>query len=229
MKRFIRELIISTFFGTLPILALFSQDIQTAENYFDKISAKYGEVTDYEASVSITMDKDTMSGKLFYKSPNLLRLNFTEPVNQVITMNSEFLIIYIPQYSVVMRQKVKRHSTATLAAMASRQGLLLLKRNYSVAYLNGPNLEPLEDGSREKVVKLKLNWRTIDEGFRELEVSIGENGLIRRIIGLTVEYTKIQFDFRNILTNQNIPDARFVYDPPASANVYDNFLFEPEN
>ena len=59
-------------------------------------------------------------------------------------------------------------------------------------------------------------------------MSIGENGLIRRIIGVTVDYENIQFDFENILVNQNIPEARFRYDSPASANVFENFLFEPE-
>jgi len=208
---------------------VFSQDIQTAENYFDRISAQYGTIIDYEADFSIAVDKETMQGRMYYKSPNLLRLNFTSPAEQVICVNGEFLIIYIPKHSVVMRQKMKRHSAATLATMASRQGLQLLKRNYSVAYLTDPNPVPLDEDSKERVVKLKLKWRTIDEGFRELEISVGENGLIRRIVGLSVEYTKIQFDFRNVLTNQNIPEARFKYDPPPSANVYDNFLFEPEN
>ena len=209
--------------------AAYAQDIQTSENYFDRISEQYGKITDYEAKFTIIMDKDTMKGTMYYKTPNLLRLNFSDPAEQVIAINGESLIIYIPKYSVVMRQKMKRHSSATLATMASRQGLLLLKRNYSVAFLTGPDPVPLEEGSKEKVVKLKLKWRSIDEGFRELEISIGENGLIRRIIGITVEYTEIQFDFKGILINQNIPDVRFVYDPPASANVYDNFLFEPEN
>jgi hypothetical protein len=121
--------------------------------------------------------------------------------------------------------------------MASEQGLLLLKRNYSVAYLVGPDPMPLDEPtldesgampSQELVVKMKLDWRSTDEGFRQLEISVGENGLIRRINGVTVGYENIQFDLTNILVNQNIPDARFDYESPATANIFENFLFEPE-
>ena len=113
--------------------------------------------------------------------------------------------------------------------MASQQGLELLKRNFSVAYLVGPDPVPLDEADvPEMVVKMKLDWRSTDEGFRQLEISIGENGLIRRIKGVTVGYENIQFDLTNILVNQNIPDARFEYESPATANIFENFLFEPE-
>jgi outer membrane lipoprotein-sorting protein len=41
----------------------------------------------------------------------------------------------------------------------------------------------------------------------------------------TIADGNIQFDFSNIKTNQGIPDQRFIYDSPASANLYNNFLF----
>lgn len=205
------------------------QEIFTAENFFDRISATYGEVKDYIAQVSVTVEKEVMEGTLFYKIPNLLRIDFSNPEDQVLVTDGKKLTLYIPQYRVVMSQTLKRRSSAAIAAMASRQGLLLLKRNYSIAYLQSPSPVPLDEKSKEMVTKLKLSWKSSDEGFRELILSVNSEGLIRRIEGITVGYQKIVFDFRNIRLNQNIPESRFRYDPPASANVIENFLFDPES
>jgi len=205
------------------------QEILTAENFLDRVSATYGEVKDYIAQVRITAEKEVMEGTLFYKIPNLLRIDFSNPEEQVLVTDGRKLTLYIPQYRVVMSQTLKRRSSAAIAAMASRQGLLLLKRNYSIAYLQSPSPVPLEEKSKEMVTKLKLSWKSSDEGFRELILSVNSEGLIRRIEGITVGYQRIVFDFRNIRVNQNIPESRFRYDPPASANVIENFLFDPES
>ena len=205
------------------------QEILTAENFFDRVSATYGEIKDYIAQVSITAEKEVMEGTLFYKIPNLLRIDFSNPEEQVLVTDGRKLTLYIPQYRVVMSQTLKRRSSAAIASMASRQGLLLLKRNYSIAYLNTPAPVPLEEKSKEMVTKLKLSWKSSDEGFRELILSVNSEGLIRRIEGITVGYQRIVFDFKNIRVNQNIPESRFRYDPPASANVIENFLFDPES
>ena len=76
------------------------------------------------------------------------------------------------------------------------------------------------------VVKLRLTRRLASEGFRELILSINpETLLIRRIEGTTLAGALVRFDFLNIRTNLGIPELRFVYDSPASANMYNNFLF----
>ncbi|MBP7493908.1 MAG: outer membrane lipoprotein carrier protein LolA [Spirochaetales bacterium] len=209
--------------------SLGGQEILTAEIFFDRISNTYGEVKDYIAQVTITVEKDVMEGTLYYKTPNLLRIDFSVPAEQVLVTDGKKLTIYIPQYRVVMAQTLKRRSAAAIASMASRQGLILLKRNYSIAYLNSPNPVPLDDKSKEMVTKLRLSWKSSDEGFRELVLSVNADGIIRRIEGVTVGYQKIVFDFKNIRINENIPEGRFRYDPPASANVVENFLFDPES
>lgn len=207
---------------------LAAQEILTATDYFDSISEQYGAVNDYQADIVISREEEEMKGILYYKNPNLLRIDFIEPEEQVLAIDGKQLTIYLPQHSVIMQQQLKRHSSATIATMASSQGLHLLRSNYSIAYLEGPEPVPLEEGSREMVVKLKLVGRSTNAGFRQLEVSVGENGLIRRIIGVTLGYEDLQFDFKNLVINRGIPDARFNYESPASANVFDNFLFEPE-
>lgn len=205
-----------------------SQEIRTAENYFDEISARYGKVQDYQADLTITHGDSVMTGKIYYRSPSLLRIDFTQPGEQVLVTDGEKLTIYIPKYEVIMEQKLKRHSQAAMAQMQSQQGLNLLKKNYSVAYLTGPSPVPLEEGSGEIVVKLKLTSRYTAEGFRQIVLSVGQNGLIRRITGITMAYEELTYDFSGIAVNQGIPEKRFTYDAPAYANVYNDFLFSAE-
>ena len=202
-----------------------AQEIQTAENFFDLVSEAYGDIRDYIAKVSITQEKETMTGALYYKTPNLLRIDFTSPEEQVMVTDGSKLTVYIPLYRVVMSQTLKRRSAASLA---TKQGLAMLKRNYSIAYLEGPGKVPLEGSPSIMVTKLKLTWRMNSEGFREMILSVNNQNMICRIDAITVGYQKIQLNFEDIRVNQNIPDARFKYDAPASANVQENFLFEAE-
>ena len=147
-----------------------TQEIMTAENSFDEISTRYGKVQDYEALVHITRDDNVMIGKLFYKSPNLLRIDFSEPKEQVLVTDGKLLTIYIPKYEVIMEQKLKRRSEAALASMASQQGLHILKKNYGVAYLTGPDPVALDEGSNEQVVNLRLTSQSTSEVFRKTNV-----------------------------------------------------------
>jgi len=212
----------------LPAIYVGAQDILTAENYFDEISQRYGKIEDYQADITITRGEDIMAGKMFYRTPNLLRIDFKEPQDQVLVTDGKVLTIYIPKYEVIMEQKLKRRSQAALATMAGSQGLILLQRNYSVAYLEGPDPAPLEEGSTEEVVQLKLTSRSTSEGFRQINVYVAANGLIRRISAITLGYEELVYDFEEIKVNQNIPENRFLYDSPSYANVYSDFLFDAE-
>jgi outer membrane lipoprotein-sorting protein len=212
-----------------PVLFSAAQErIVTANEYLNFVSAQYGAIEDYEANVTITKGKEKMTGVIYYKTPSLLRINFSNPKEQVLVVDKEKLVIYIPKYRVIMQQKLKKKGGVSGAGMASREGLRILKRNYIVSYLESPGFVPLDNGSEVMVKKLKFVWRTADEGFRQLVMSVGEDNLIRRMVCVTADYTEMQFDFTDIKTNEGIPDTRFEYDSPASANVFENFLFEAE-
>jgi len=232
LKRIFLFLILVAATGTLTVSSLFAQDIQTADRYFDKISQTYAKIQDYEAHITITQGTTVMKGTIFYKKPDLIRIDFTDPKDQVIVSNGDTLTIYIPKQSAVFQQSLKQAGGQAVGApsLANEEGLQLLRKNYSIAYLESPTPVPLDKGSTEKVVKLKLEWRSTGEGFRQLELDIGDqNNLIRRIIGVSANYEKTQFDFTNIQVNQNLPNGRFNYNPPQTANIYPNFLFVPQS
>lgn len=212
----------------IPVGFLTAQDIQTAVSFFDELSARYGEVEDYQANLRITREESESTGTIEYRIPNQVRVDFEEPAGQVLVSDGELLQVYIPEHNVVLEQSLRRRSEGAIATLANEQGLNLLRQNYSIAYLDNPEAVPLDEGSDEMVIKLRLNWRNSNEGYRQLIISVDDNMLIRRIIGVTASYEEIQFDFEDVAINRGIPESRFDYEAPSSANTFDSFLFERE-
>ena len=224
-SRLFRISIISTFLMLFPI-SLFSQGILTASSFFKQVSENYSTIKDYEADLSIKAGKNSMSGHISYKYPDLLRIDFTNPEEQVICFNGDLLTIYLPGSAAILNQTVDSSSSNKGANMATAQGLSLLSRYYSPAYEIGQEPVPLEDGSDEKVIKLILRRRNVSEAFSTIKIAVTpENMLIRRIEATTPQGETFSFDFKNYIINKGISDQRFIYDPPASANNYNNFLF----
>ncbi|MDR0525048.1 MAG: outer membrane lipoprotein carrier protein LolA [Spirochaetaceae bacterium] len=203
-----------------------AQEIVTAERYLASLSERYGGIRDYEARITIRSGNSTMYGTVSHLVPSFLRIDFTSPANQVIVFNGELLTIYLPEYQAVLNQSVSSNRRAAGTSLATAQGLTLLRRNYVPVFVTGPSPEPLEAGSAERVVKLRLTRKSVSEGFREVVLHISpDSRLIRRIEGRTIDNRFVQFDFSNVKINQGIPEQRFIYDSPASANMYNNFLF----
>ena len=215
-------------FSVFITLAIFPQEIITADSYLEQISERYGGVRDYEAQVVIRSGNTDMTGDLSFLNPYFLRIDFTRPSQQVMVFNGELLTVYLPEFRAVLNQVVApiRRTSSVGASMASAQGLQLLRRGYVPTFVTGPEPVPLDDRNPDRVVKLRLTRRLASEGFREIILSISaDTRLIRRIEGRTIADALVRFDFTNIKTNVGIPEARFIYDSPASANLYNNFLF----
>ena len=216
------------FFLFLSILCLhtvFSQEIVTAVKYMDMVSETYSAIRDYEAHIAIRSGNSDMAGSVHFLTPSFLRIDFSRPADQVIVFNGELLSIYLPEYRAILNQNINQSRRTATAGM----GLSMLKRNYAPSFVTGPNPEPLEPGSRERIVKLRLTRTAGAEPFREIILSIDPDTLlIRRMEGTTVTGSVIRFDFTNARINQGIPEQRFIYDSPASANIYNNFLFRED-
>lgn len=221
-----KKLIIS-FCALFISTVLFAQNITTASAYFKTISEYYGTIKDYEVDFEIKIEKTESAGKLSYKAPNLVRMDYTNPGEQVICFNGDILTIYIKEPAeAVLQQQVTPDSTNNTASLTTPQGLSLMSRYYTVAYETGQNPEPLEEGSDEMVVKLILTRKSASEAFRYIKLAINnETKLIRRIEAVTPKGEEFVFNFFDYVLNQNLSEQRFVYDAPSSANNYNNFLF----
>jgi outer membrane lipoprotein-sorting protein len=214
----------------LVSLAAGAQEILTADRFLESVGKKYAEIKDYQAKVSIVSGKADMKGVLIHKAPALLRIDFSVPEEQVIVFNGDSLTVYLPEYRAVLSQDVQSGGSSSSANLASARGLSIMRRNYVAGFAVGPAPVPLSEGSSELVVKLSLSRRSLSEGFRELTVSVvPDTLLIRRIEGKTIADETVIIEFSDIILDQGIPEARFVYDSPASANLYNNFLFKDTN
>ena len=219
-------------FAAVPLFA----QITTVDTFFSSVSQVYSGLRDYSADITISYtgqtaaDSQTMRGRVSYKSPNLLRIDFSSPAEQTILFDGRVLTVYLPApYNAVLTQAVSSSDGnvgAGGASLATPNGLSLMRRYYSIAYETGPDPVPLSEGSSIRVVPLSLNRRSTTEMFRTMRLLVDyDSKLIRRIEANTITGTRIVFSFSNYSLNQGIPNTRFVYDSPSSANVYDNFLF----
>ena len=205
--------------------SLFAQNITTASAYFKTISEYYGSIKDYEVDFEIKVDKEESAGKLSYKAPDLVRMDYTNPEDQVIVFNGDMLTIYLPGSNAILQQDVST-SGNNANSLATPQGLALLSRYYTVAYETSQNAEPLDEESDERVIKFMLTRKTASEAFRSIKICVNEQTkLIRRVEAVTPKGEIFIFDFYDYKLNQNITDQRFIYDAPSSANNYNNFLF----
>jgi len=216
--------------SVLLVIPVHSQGIVTADRFLQMVSEHYATIRDYEASIVVRSGNSVMPGTISYLAPNSLRIDFTQPANQVILFNGDMLTVFIPGLQVVLNQNVAQNRAFAGANLASAEGLNLLRRNYIPTFVTGPEPVSLDPDSHEQVVKLRLTRRHVQEGFREIILSINPTtNLIRRIAGTTIAGVNVQFDFTNIRVNQGIPEMRFVYTPPAGANTIHNFMFRDAN
>jgi len=216
--------------SVLLVLPASAQGIVTADRFLQMVSEHYGTIGDYEANIVIRTGNTTMQGSLSYLSPSSLRIDFSQPANQVILFNGDELTVFLPELRVVLNQNVSQNRVAAGANLASAEGLSLLRRNYIPTFVTGPEPVNLDANSQEQVVRLRLTRRHVSEGFREIILSVNPaTNMIRRIEGTTIAGVNVQFDFTNIRVNQGIPPMRFVYTPPAGANTIHNFMFRDGN
>lgn len=215
----------------LSICALFfvsilsAQSITTASAYFKTISEYYATIKDYEVDFEITVEKTESAGKLSFKAPDLLRMDYTNPEEQVICFNGDMLTVYLPESSAVLQQQVSTENSGA-ASLSTPQGLSMMSRYYTVAYETGQTAEPLDEGSDEMVVKFILSRKSAAEAFRYIKVAVNEQTkLIRRIEAVTPKGEEFIFNFYDYKLNQDLTDQRFIYDAPSSANNYNNFLY----
>ncbi|MBP3741649.1 MAG: outer membrane lipoprotein carrier protein LolA [Treponema sp.] len=210
----------------LLVSTVFAQSITTASAYFKTISEYYGSLKDYEADFEIVVGKTESAGKLSFKTPDLLRMDYSNPQEQVICFNGDTLTIYLPDSSAALQQQVTPGSTGGAANLSTPQGLSLMSRYYTVAYETSQNAEPLDEGSDEMVVKFILTRKSASEAFRYIKIAVSESTkLIRRIEAVTPKGEEFIFNFFDYKLNQNLTEQRFIYEAPSSANNYNNFLF----
>jgi outer membrane lipoprotein-sorting protein len=223
MMHYRRNLLFACLFLLLSSSFAFADRLLSAEKFLDAFAKSFQKVKDYSALAVITEGKSESQGELYYRSPGYLRIDFDN--GQVMVLDDTMMTVYIPQYQVVLEQHYKEQPGA-VQDLASGPGLATLQREYSVGYLLGPSPVPLDEGSNEMVVKLKLLPLTTT-GFRQLILSV-KDSLVRRIEGIQDNGESITLDLKRVRVNQGIPVSRFTYTPPSEARIIPDWLFNPQ-
>lgn len=203
----------------------FSQNITTAAAFFSAVSDKYAQFSDYVVDMNITSGASKQPCTAMFKRPDMLRLDFKSPAEQCIVFSGNTLSIYLPDYRTILRQEIDK-SSAGGTALATPQGLSLMKRSYTIQYETSASPVQVEEVPSESVVILIMNRKSASETFKTLRVMISpESKLIRRIEAVPVSGGKVIFDFYNYRINVGVKSQNFVFDAPPTAKVLDDFLF----
>jgi outer membrane lipoprotein-sorting protein len=216
-------------------LFVFSQDEllgakQLLQKYSDMMKSS---IRDYQSEVKWTIDNNTQKGTLFFKNPQKLRINFSDPSGQVICSNGYILWVYIDYMNLVLKQEIMQKEkvksedgkTQTLVnpILLSPVGYDRFLAEYSVEYQDTTSKTEYKDGT--KVYKLKLiRWKSLKSGFNTIFLTIQDNGLMRRVEAITASFRKVILEIDNVQLNKNLSDSIFNYEPPASANTVENFI-----
>ncbi|MGL4523981.1 MAG: LolA family protein [Spirochaetia bacterium] len=201
---------------------------ETADAFLKRVSDGYAKIKDYRANVFMFKQGVSQNGTLYYVAPDRLKIEYRVPQRQVLLITENHLQLYLPEYEVIMEQRLSGKTSEDMAGIGVGRGLEVLQKNYSVSYVNNANPQPLAPGSAEMVIKLQLRWRVNSEGFRSLEISINpQTLLIRRVSGVTSLFENIQFDFTGITLDSNIPKTIFTIelDDTSRVNRYPDFIF----
>lgn len=220
MKKLILCLVGILFASTLA----FSQ-IVTASSYFNEVSDFYAGLITYRCELSVDSDGRKMQGHVIYCRPQTVRVNFTSPRGQSLMFDGSMLQIYLPSQQTVLQQSVSMATSDD--SEISPRGLTLFKRYYTIAFETSATPVPLDEGSSVKVVNLMLYRRAASEAFESIKLSIDANSkLIRRVVATTPQGKVYRFDLSGYQLNVRITDQDLEYNPPASVNAYNNFLFQ---
>jgi len=229
-----RKIVLILFSLFLTIFIFAQEELLSAKDLLQKFSDNFKKnVKDYEADIKWYQDDSVQSGKLYFKNPQKLRVNFSDPNKQVIATNGYTIWVYIDYLNLVLKQdilqkeKTKREDgkteTVVNPILLNPMGYNKFLTNYSIEYYEGKTKTQYKDG--KMVYKMKLiRWKSSRYGFNSLILTIEDSGLIRRIEGFTATMRRIVLELDNIKLNTNIGDAFFSYQPPSYANTVENFI-----
>ncbi|MBN2545341.1 MAG: outer membrane lipoprotein carrier protein LolA [Spirochaetes bacterium] len=111
LYKLIFVLAFTTFFNNFIYCA---DELLSAKELLEKISINYKtNIKDYEADFKWIQNDNNQEGKLYFKNSQRLRLNFTNPPNQVFCTNGYDFWLYLPTHNFVLKQtlmhKEKKH------------------------------------------------------------------------------------------------------------------------
>ena len=205
-----------------------------AKNMLLQISSLYKEkIQDYSATITWTQDDKIQKGNIRFKNPQKMRIDFSDPKGQIIVTNGYEFFIFIEHMNLLLQQDLisreKERSDdgkleiKTPEVLSVPVGYDKFVTDYAIEYLASKNTIEHTDGTQVYQFKL-IRWKSSQQGFNAINLTIQPNGLIRKVEGFTAAYKKVILEFDDYTINTGLSDLVFEFNPPAHANKVSNFI-----
>lgn len=192
----------------LSLIILFYSTVsftQSAESVLKSLQSKFDSITDLSADVTQKSNgKSSLSGKLFFKKENNLRL---ELGNQTIIADGTTSWNY--------NKKDKK----VIISNYDENGAGLLSINYLVYdYPKNCDLSLSSEGSKTVLI---LKPKSKKNSLGEVKLVISKDNLIEKTYITNQSAGTMEVNFSNYKLNQNLSDSKFTFTAPEGTTVVD--------
>ena len=185
------------------------------------MSERFKTINDYTADFEWINGDAHYKGKIQYKKPDKIILDFEEPKDQKIVSDGKTLYIYIPSLKVVVTQTLGEGTESQILTTQSAKGLYRLFNEYAFSFYDKSTLQKFDN---TEAYHLKLFQKQPKIGFKKMDMWVSKDGLILQSNGVSPSGLNISLTFSNIQLNTEIPDYIFNFEIPADAQVIRNII-----
>ncbi len=192
----------------LSLIILFYSTVsfsQTAESVLKSLQTKFDSITDLKADVTQKNNSNpNLSGKLYFKEKNNLRLEFG---NQIIVSDGKTSWNY------------NKQDKKVIISDYEEKGAGLLSINYLVyEYPKECDLSLSSEGSKTVLI---LKPKTKKNNSGEVKLVINKDNLIDKAVIINQAAGNMEVSFTNYKLNNNLSESLFTFTAPEGTTIVD--------
>ncbi len=227
-QRILSKTIISFLFGAIFYYCVYSPTPVHADSFkfivandiVKGVRKKFKSFNSYQAEFIIVSQqsrkKSIRRGKVYFRKPDKMRMQFTNPRNQIVISNGKTVWLYLPSHKLLGEQTLTPEKKDSLFTKNIPIGMDRLFSLYHYSFAKGKQPRAVAmDGTKQKPEQffiLQLRQKVITSGFRKMLVYVDTNFFIRKIEAQTALGKTVTMVFNNIQTGVDLKDSLFIFD-----------------
>lgn len=203
----------------IPILLFFTllAFSQTPEEVAQKAESKIHSLNSLKAQFIQVYSSSTVStplkerGKFYFKKPDLMKWEYTQPEKKIFVFKKGILWSYFPEDNQLIKSDLseRKQEAEILSLLSGQKGL---RNNYSLQFSPFPS-------QNEEVYHIKLNPKKEHQySYILLEIN-SKNWLIQKALFFDWAGNKSEFHFKQIKTDVPIPETVFELQVPPDTEI----------